>query len=82
VSGEVVPLPPGVVGLIVAEDVAALAGEFRDYEIGSAWVASASGPDFRYLWARDAGGVLIASPDRAMLARELRARRAIEPPGG
>lgn len=76
--GNVVALPfaPGVaVGEIIAADVAQLAAEFSDYEVGVAYVTSNSRPDYRYLWAKREG-VLIAAPDRAMLAAELRARQA------
>ena len=63
-----------VEGAVIADDVAELAREFPDWEIGSAWIASASGPDYRYLWAKRGDGTLIASPIRSILATELRAR--------
>jgi len=59
-------------GTVVADDVAELARDFPDYEIGVAYVTSASGPDFRYLWARGTDRVLVAAPDRALLAGKLR----------
>jgi len=70
-------------GEVVSDDVAALARAFPGYEFGSAFVTAASGPDYRYLWARR-DGVLIAAPSRSQLARELNARerQEIEPPDG
>jgi len=73
-DAEVVPLARAgeLDGTIVATDVAELAAEFPDFEIGSAFVTSASGPDYRYLWARGPDRVVIAAPERALLAAQLR----------
>jgi hypothetical protein len=81
-TDNVVPLPLAgdgfVVGELVGTDVAELAAEFPDFEIGTAYVTAASGPDYRYLWARGTDRVLIAAPDKSLLAEHLRrATRAI-----
>jgi len=72
-TDNVIPLPFGpIAGEVVADDVAALAAEFPDFEIGSAFVTSNSRSDYRYLWARGPDRVLVAAPNRALLATQLR----------
>ena len=73
-DGAVVPLARAgeLDGTIIADDVAQLAREFPDFEIGVAYVTGNSGPDYRYLWARGPDHVLVAAPERALLATQLR----------
>jgi hypothetical protein len=63
-SGAVVPLPR--VGEIVAPDVAGLAAEFPEWEVGVAWITASSGPDHRILWARRDGRWLVGESRAGM----------------
>jgi hypothetical protein len=69
-DGEVIPLPR--VGEIVADDVAELAAEFPDWQVGADWITANSGTDFRFVWARR-DDVILTAWSRAGLAEQIRA---------
>jgi hypothetical protein len=68
---NVVPLARA--GEIVGADVARLAAEFPDWEIGADWITANSGSDHRFLWARRHGKML-AEWNADALARQIRRR--------